>query len=131
MAWKIVFPDERGVVEFDDLTPETFEGIADAEETSWYDVYSVPAKSSARFQRIVAACAVSLGIDVPEPPTNMREFNRRINDWLEQTESVEDKPMMDGFPQMPGDPESGSTSGSSGDSVGPSTSSDDNALATS
>src|SRR5690242_11905196 len=111
MGWKVNFPDGP-TVDIDDLTPEAFEEIAADEETSWWDVYQVPAKTSLRFQRIISACALHAGIDPPEPPTTMREFNMRIDKWLEATQPIDEKPMIDGFPPTPGEPDSGSLSGS-------------------
>jgi hypothetical protein len=124
MAWKVNLTDDISV-DFDDLAPEFFADIADQDTTAnWYGVYLAPGGDSRRLYRVIAAAAAHAGVEPPPEPKTMRDATRLL-DMLERTDDIADQPMMDGFPQMPDGPETGSVSTSPGGTDGPTTSSDD------
>lgn len=119
-------PDTGTVVDLDDLTPETIEQIAKAEDgPTWFQVYTWPGQSPTRLQRVLVACAAHAGIDAPSEAATMRDFYDRYNNWLEVTQPIDEKPFRGGFPQTPGGPENGSSSTSPCSTDGPQTSSND------
>lgn len=124
MAWKVTFPTGE-TVNFDDLPPSVFAEVAKDDATAtWYGVYLMPQNDVERMQRILVKCAEHAGIAAPDEPATTGEAAARM-EWFTQTENVGDKAYMNGFPQTPNEPETGSTSGSLGDSTGPQTSSTD------
>ena len=118
MAWKVNLSDDVSV-DFDDLPPEFFGQIAEADRTAnWYGVYLAPGGDDQRLYRVIAACAAHAGVNPPAEPKTMRDATRLL-DMLERTDDVADQPMMDGFPPMPDGPETGSVSTSPGGTDGP------------
>jgi hypothetical protein len=110
------------VVDFDDLSPAFFDKIAEADKTaSWYGVYLSPMSDAARLQRVVRACAEYAGVEVPAPPTNMREAKLLLT-MFEETED----PTGESSELM-----TGSSTGPSPDSVGSPLPLEENASATS
>lgn len=62
------------VVDFDDLSPDFFAQVAkDDPVASWYGVYLSPQSDSARMYKVVRACAEHAGVEIPAPPSTMRE----------------------------------------------------------
>ena len=121
MSWKVNLTDTVSV-SFDDLPPEFFGQIAEADRTAnWYGVYLAPGGDDQRLYRVIAACAAHAGVEAPPEPKTMRDATKLL-DMLERTDDIEDQPMMDGFPQMPDEPETGSVSTSPGGTDGPPTS---------
>lgn len=127
MSWKVHFSDDVEV-DFDDLSPDTFAAIAkelDLGLTYW-GIYTYPTESPEVIYRVVAAAAAIAEQPIPDKPTTMRQ-QRALNDMLVRTEEIGDLPVIDGFPPVPGEAESGSTSTSPGNpDVGPPKSPDDN-----
>ncbi len=137
MGWKVLFgeirtkedgEDENGPrfvqysdteVDFDDLQPEAFAAIAkdlDVGLTYW-GIYRYPNETPEVLYRLVQAAAQVAGVEAPERPTTMRE-QKALDAMVVRTEDLGDKPVVDGFPQMPGETASGSTSTSPGTTDG-------------
>lgn len=114
------------VVEMDDLPVDVVTAIADAESVGWATIYYSPAGTPARLQRVLEAMATHAGVEVPSPAETMGAFFDRYDNWLETSQPIEEKPFTDGFPPTPGEPASGSSSTSPGDTDGPQTLSDAN-----
>lgn len=138
MGWQITFdgtrreltPDELSdpfathweggkVVDLDDLSPDVFDTLAREEsgDTSWWGVYRFPCGNGGRMYAVACAAAEHAEIGVPAKPANMRE-SKLLLSMFEQTEDIEDKPIVNGFPQTPPAAEIGSSSGPSDDSGG-------------
>ncbi len=138
MGWKITFDGSRRelspeetidpfvsrweggkTVDLDELSPDVYDGIA-ASETggtdSWWGVYRFPCSSGERMYTIAVAAAAYAGIAAPAKPSNMREAGVLLTRF-ERTEDIEEKSMVDGFPQTP-PPENDSSSGPSDDTGG-------------
>jgi len=114
MGWKVNFvADDDGnekSVNLDDLSPETFAAIAkevDAGLTYW-GIYGFPRETPEILYRVICAAAEHLGVDAPERPTDMRG-QKILDAMLEPVEDIEDQPMQDGFPKVPSETESGSS----------------------
>ncbi len=120
MGWVANFGEKT--VDFDDLSPDTFEGIAKEEKAgaNWWDVYINPGGNPDRMFRVMTACAQSAGLDAPAKPTTMREANA-FAQRLTKKEDISEQPVVDGFPPEPVTPANGSTSGAPESSDGPDT----------
>lgn len=118
MKWVIKFPTGE-TIDLDELEPEFFDKIATEHEEvgNWWACYASPGGSSARLYWVVDACARRLGVDPPARPTTMPEAQLLL-EMLDVKVPIEDQAIVDGFPQLPGVPENGSTSGVPGDSDG-------------
>ncbi len=130
MAWRVNLGGDKEY-ELVDLPVTKLQEIADAEGVFWWDVVNQhPARSLQRFIAVVDACALSAGVS-PSPSMQIvtgRDFIEATEGdtaWVTEVEDIEDRPMGDGFPTQPDAPESGSSSGLSGDSTGLPMSSDD------
>lgn len=126
MAWEITFDNEgeKVVVNLDDLSPSVFEEIAKPELATFWAVYSYPAQTPDRLHAVISAAARHAGIEPPPKAETMRAANE-LNDMIGEATPIEDQPIVDGLPQVPGATESGSTSGAPGDSTGTESSADD------
>lgn len=136
MGWKIKFvaddPGNEKVVDLDDLSPEVFDELAkDDPDGNWWSVYAFPGAHFDRMYKVICAAAAHAGIEPPERATTMRDSERLV-EMLERTPEIADQPVVDGFPQVPGEAESGSSSTSPGlPTDGLPTSPDDNPSTTS
>ena len=129
MGWKINFvtddPDNPKSVDLDDLPPSVFDDLAKDDPTgNWWSIYSFPGESFERMYKVICAAASHAGIDPPDSAQTMRDSERLV-EMLERTVDIADQPAQDGFPQVPGATESGSSSGVPGDSDGLEKSADD------
>lgn len=119
MGWKIKFvaddPGNEKVVDLDDLSPDVFAAIAKEVDTplTYWGVYRFPQQHPQILYRIVCAAAAHIGIDPPTEPQTMRE-EKLLDAMLEETPDIADQPVVDGFPPVPGEMESGSSSISPG-----------------
>lgn len=123
MAWRIHFAADDGEeksFDVDDLPIEFFKELAREEGVRFWDIGDDPGENPDRFYKIVQAAAEQLGIDPPDRPETMRAI-RVMAEMFSRVPDVEEQPMMDGFPQVPGETEVGSTSTSPGDTDGPQT----------
>lgn len=134
MGWQVTFdgtrrvvPDEEReqdpfaseweggkVVDLDDLPPEAFDAIAADDGSTWWTVYLSPGAVGSRLYKVICAAAEHAGVEKPEKPSNMRE-SRLLIDMIERTQAIEDRPFVDGFPPVPPETETGSSSGPSND----------------
>jgi hypothetical protein len=107
------------VVDLDELSPDVFDKIAADENgnDSWWGVYRFPCASGARMWEVAKAAAHHGGVDAPTKPANMIEANALMAQF-ERTVDIQDRPVIDGFPQEPPETETGSSSGPSNDSGG-------------
>lgn len=119
------------VVDFDDLSPETFDALANADGVmSWWGIYKFPREKASMVYAVVCAAAQHADVEPPPKPTNMREHSE-IADMLERTPELEDQPMVGDFPRKPDATEIGSSSGAPGDSDGSPRNADENESVTS
>ena len=111
--------DGGKVVDLDDLSPDLYDRIAADENgnDSWWGVYRFPCSSAGRMFTIAVAAAEHAGVPAPTKPANMREAEQLMT-CFERTPAIEDKPVVDGFPQTPPELETGSSSGLLEDSGG-------------
>ncbi len=130
MAWRVNLGGDKEF-ELGKLPATKLQEIADAEGVFWWDILNQhPARSLQRFIAVVDACALSAGIS-PSPSQRIVtgddfvEAAEGDTAWVTEIADIEDQPMGDGFPTTPESPESGSSSGLSGDSTGLPMSSDD------
>jgi hypothetical protein len=130
MAWQIMFEKEDGekvVVDLDDLSPDVFEQIAREEKDaglSYWGVYSFPKSTPSILYAVLCAAAEHAGVSPPDRAASMRAINEQ-NDLFSEVPDIADQPSQDGFPQVPGETESGSSSGAPGDSDGTENSAND------
>jgi hypothetical protein len=118
MGWVVKLDDDHHV-NLDDIPPSVYDEIAsDDPDATWWGVYTWPGGNSKRLHAVISAAAAVAGVDAPAVPATMSEAKDLLN-LLDQVEDIEEKPMIDGFPQMPDAPETGSGSGVPGDSDGP------------
>lgn len=127
MGWTVSFDtyDGEKVVNLDDLSPEVFEAIAkDEPGENFWGVYKSPGENPDRLYRVICAAASHAGIDPPGRPESMKAIQDQAA-MFDTVLDIEEQPMQNGFPQEPGTPESGSSSGVPGDSDGTETSAND------
>lgn len=120
MAWQIVFTLDNGetkTADIDDLPNEFFKEVARDEGARFWDVGDDPGENPDRMYRIIVACAALIGEEPPDEPKTRRDA-LRLAEMFKLVPNVDEQPMMDGFPQVPGETEVGSTSTSPGDMDG-------------
>lgn len=121
MGWNIKLEDGT-TVNLGLLPPSFYEETAEAEEVSYFDIYSEhPARSVKRWNAFSQGAQQHLGKALPTFDT-MDAFS----DFIGEAGNIEnfdlsEQPVVDGFPQVPGEPEDGDTSGSPGSTDGPQT----------
>lgn len=121
MGWQITLEDGT-VLKVGKLPRAFFRERAALEGVPYWEVYiEHPAANMDRFDAILEACCERQGVELPTFD-DMDEWVKFTNEQVSADVPIEDKPMVDGFPQTPGEPESGSTSTSPGDMDGPQTS---------
>jgi hypothetical protein len=126
MALQVTFSTDSGekVVRVDDLLLDVLEAIAkdDPEAERWGDISLDPFRNVNRAYAVLDALADLVGVDHVERSLSARA----LEDMLEIVPNVDEEPMQDGYPQVPGRTEDGSSSTSPGPlTTGPSTSPDD------
>lgn len=121
-SWSITLEDGT-VLEVGKLPPSFFSAQAKAEGVDYWNVYyGHPAASIERFDAILDAFAAKLGIERPtfEDMDSFQDFTEDPEKIAPPVQKISDEPVFDGFPQMPGETGSStSSSGSPGDSDGP------------
>ena len=120
MGWKIELEDGT-VLDVGKLPDGFFDAQAKAEGVDYWDIYNQhPATNIARFNAILAACCEKAAIEVP----TFEDMDAWVAFTNEQITPpgvpIHEEPVLDGFPQEPGETEATSSSTSPGpQEVGP------------
>lgn len=83
MGWKVTLGDKS--VLLDDLSPATFQKIADAHAISWLDVYNAPAADIEAYYDLLCAVAEHCSAEPPPKPATIKDAHAML-DLLQKVE---------------------------------------------
>lgn len=98
MTWTVRLGGDKTCL-LDDLSPSTFQAIADRYSMSWLDLYYGPAANLDAFYDLLFACAQKCDVDAPDKPETMGQA-RALLEMLERSED-DDRPKAGTPPVSP------------------------------